>query len=493
MRRVAVTPVRVSGAALLAIAAAMLLSAVVAVIDGGGAASGLLVASLITTSVGAGLFYGSKVSPTADSALAFASVAWSWVAVSVAGALPFLLTGVIPWVRFDDALFESVSGFTCTGSTILSDFSSVPQGLLFFRSMTQWLGGMGLIVLAVAVLPALGIGGLELIASESPGPTADRLSLKVRDTARRLWLLYGAATVLIAGCLLAAGMSIFDAATHAFTTVATGGYSTYGDSIAHFDSILVEAILILGMLYCGANFSTHWHAATEGVGAYRRVSEIRWYLWIIFSAFALLVWVNAGELQWTENLRDSLFYAVSLGTSTGFGTSDYMAWMPAAQVMLLVLMLIGGMSGSTAGGMKVLRLQVVFRYAFRELLRARHPKAVIPIRMGRSTIEEQIAAKAVGFVLLYLGLIVVGGIILAGLGVDPVTAFSGSVSALGNAGPALGEAGPTNNFLVFPRAGRAVLMSLMAFGRLEVFPAMLMLVASLRGVSHIRRHREQLS
>ncbi len=489
MRKVAVTPVRVSGAALLAIAGAMLISSVVAVVDGGGAGFDLLVSALITASIGCALFYGSTVSPTADSALAFASVAWSWVAVSVAGALPFLLTGVIPWVRFDDALFESISGFTCTGSTILSDFTSVPQGLLFFRSMIQWFGGMGLIVLAVAVLPALGIGGLELIASESPGPTADRLSLKVRDTARRLWLLYGLLTGLISVALLFAGMSIFDAVTHAFTTVATGGYSTYGDSIAHFDSFLVEAVLIAGMLYCGASFSTHWHAATAGLGAYRRVSEIRWYLWMIFSAFVLLVLVNAGELDWLENLRDSAFYAVSLGTSTGFGTSDYIAWMPSAQVALLVLMLVGGMSGSTAGGMKVLRLQVVFRYAFRELLRARHPKAVIPIRMGRTTIEEQVAAKVVGFVLLYLGLVVIGGITLAGLGVDPVTAFSGSVSALGNAGPALGEAGPTSNFLVFPRIGRVVLMSLMLFGRLEVFPAMLMLVASFRGLSQIRRRR----
>ena len=489
MRRVAVTPVRVTGAALIAIASAMSISAAVALVDGGGGSTGLFWSSIITASVGAGLFFGSNVSPSADSALAFASVAWSWVAVSLAGALPFLLTGVVPWVRFDDALFESVSGFTCTGSTLLSDFGSVPQGVLFFRSMIQWLGGMGLIVLAVAILPALGIGGLELITSEAPGPTADRLSLHVRDTARRLWLLYGGVTLFIAVTLSVVGMSIFDAVSHAFTTVATGGYSTYGDSIAHFDSFAVEAVLIVGMLYCGANFSTHWHAVTGGIGAYRRVSEIRWYLWLIFSAFVLLIWVNAGELGWLKNIRESLFYAVSLGTSTGFGTSDYIAWMPAAQVILLVLMVVGGMSGSTAGGMKVLRLQVVFRYAFRELVRARHPRAVVPIRLGQTTIEEDVAAKVVGFVLLYLGLIVAGGVVLTGLGVDPVTGFSGAISALGNAGPALGDAGPTNNFLVFPRAGRTVLMALMFFGRLEVFPTMLMLVASTRGIAQVRRRR----
>ena len=205
----------------------------------------------------------------------------------------------------------------------------------------------------------------------------------------------------------------------------------------------------------------------------------------------LLLWVNHGELEWFRNIRESLFYAVSLGSNTGFGSSNYVLWMPAAHLTLLILMLVGGMSGSTAGGMKVLRLQVVFRYSFRELMRARHPNAVIPIRLGRTTIEEQIASKVVGFVLLYLGLIVAGGVVLSGLGVDPVTAFSGSVSALGNVGPALGEAGPTSNFLVFPRAGRLVLMAMMALGRLELFPAMLMLVASLRGLNRMHRQREE--
>ncbi|MBM35654.1 MAG: potassium transporter [Acidimicrobiaceae bacterium] len=479
-----------AGAGLLAVAFAMIFSAVVAVVDGGGGAAGLIVSAVLTGSVGLALFLGSQVSPTADSALAFAAVAWSWVAVSLAGALPFLLTGVISWEHFDDAIFESISGFTCSGSTILSDFGSVPQGVLFYRSMTQWLGGMGLVVLAVAVLPALGIGGLDLIASEAPGPTADRLTLRVRDTARQLWLLYGAITCAVGLALFLVGMSVFDAVTHAFTTVSTGGFSPHADSIAYFDSFPIEMVLMIGMVYSGASFSIHWHALRQGIGAYTRVSEIRWYLLLIAGAFGMLVWVNHGELEWLQSLRESVFYAVSLGSNTGFGNSDFVLWMPAAHLTLLVLMLVGGMSGSTAGGMKVLRLQVIFRYSFRELMRARHPNAVIPIRLGRTTIEEQIAAKVVGFVLLYLGLIVVGGVVLSGMGVDPVTAFSGSVSALGNVGPALGEAGPTSNFLVFPRSGRVVLMMMMALGRLELFPAMLMLVASLRGLSQMRRQRE---
>ncbi len=493
MRRISVTPVRVAGAGLLAAAIAMILSAAVAVLDGGGGARGLLLSALLTGLVGVVLFFGSRVSATADSALAFASVAWSWLAVSLAGSLPFLLTGVIPWGQFDNALFESISGFTCSGSTILVNFDAVPQGVLFYRSLTQWLGGMGLVVLAVAVLPALGIGGLDLIASEAPGPTADRLTLRVRDTARQLWLLYGAMTGALTLVLLTIGMSAFDAVTHAFTTISTGGFSPHAESIAYFDSFTIELILMVGMLLSGASFSIHWHALRQGIGAYRRVSEVRWYLSLVFGAFGMLVWVNLGELGWLQNLRESLFYAVSLGSNTGFGNSDFVLWMPAAHLLLLVLMLVGGMSGSTAGGMKVLRLQVVFKYSFRELMRARHPNSVIPIRLGRTTIEEQIAAKVVGFVLLYLGLILAGGVILSGLGVDLVTAFSGSASALGNVGPALGEAGPTSNFLVFPRAGRIVLMAMMALGRLELFPAMLMLVASLRGLdrSRLRRDRER--
>ena len=492
MRRLAVTPVRVVGAGLLAVAAAMVLSVFVALIDGGGGGFGLTAAAIVTGGIGAVCFLGSRVSPSADAALAFASVAWSWLAVSLAGALPFLFSGVISWAHFDDALFESISGFTCTGSTILSDFGAVPQSILFYRSLTQWLGGMGLVVLAVAVLPALGIGGLDLIASEAPGPTADRLSLKVRDTARRLWLLYGAATCILAIVLFLVGMSVFDAVTHAFTTIATGGYSPHAESIAYFDSFVVELVVIAGMLFAGANFSMHWRALSDGIRAYGSVSETRWYVSLIAGACVILILVNHGELEWFQNFRESLFYAVSLGSNTGFGSSNYVMWMPAAHITLLVLMLVGGMSGSTAGGMKVLRLQVVIRYSFRELMRARHPSAVIPIRLGSGTIEEQIAAKVVGFVLLYLGLIVTGGVVLSGLGVDPLTAFSGSVSALGNVGPALGEAGPSSNFLVFPRAARVVLMMMMALGRLELFPAMLMLVASLRGLGQLQRSREQM-
>ncbi|MDG2111490.1 MAG: TrkH family potassium uptake protein [Actinomycetota bacterium] len=489
MKKLHATPVRVSGAALLFVSLGMLASAGVALIDGGGGEGALLISAVITAGVGGAMLVGSDVSKRADSSLAFASVAWSWLAVSVAGALPYLFAGIMDWSAADDALFESISGFTCTGSTVIADFSVVPQGVLFFRSLTQWFGGMGLIVLAVAVLPALKVGGLELIASEAPGPTADRLTPRVTETARRLWILYGAVTVILAVALLIVGMSPFDAITHAFTTVATGGYSPRGESAAFFDSIAVEAVLISGMIYCGANFSLHWHAATRGPGAYRRISEVRWYLWMLGGGFVVVVLLNLGELDLGENIRESAFYAVSLGTSTGFGSSDFTLWGPAAQIALVFLMVIGGMSGSTAGGMKVLRLQIMFRYAAREVIRARHPRAVVPMRIGQMVVPEQVAARAIGFILLYLGLILVGGIVVTALGTDAVTGFSGAVSAIGNAGPALGEAGPLSTFLAYPRAARAVLMALMMFGRLELFPTMLMFVAATRAMARAQHER----
>ncbi len=486
IQRLRSTPVRVAGSALVAVSIGMAISAVVAVIDGGSGANALWVSAALTATTGVVMLVSAKVSPRADAPLTYAAVAWSWLAASIAGALPLLLSGTISWTHFDDALFESISGFTCTGATILTNLDAVPQGVLFFRSMTQWFGGMGLIVLAVAVLPALQVGGLELIASEAPGPTADRLTPRVSETARRLWMLYGGVTVLVAGALLLAGLSPFDSIAHAFSTVATGGFSTHNESVAFFNSFSVELILMAAMVVCGMNFTLHWQMVTRGRSTFRGYSELRWYLGILLSGFFVLLMINSSTLSWLDNFSDSLFYAISFGTSTGFGSSDYTAWLPAAQMVILLLMVVGGMTGSTTGGMKVLRLQLVVRYVVREVIRARHPHAVLSMRIGNMTVTEQVAARAIGFVLLYVGLIILGGIAITALGSDPLTGFSGAVSAIGNMGPALGAAGPLDTALEFPRLVRPVLMALMMFGRLEVFPALLMFVAAGRAVARSR-------
>ena len=448
----------------------------------------LVASGLIGVTAGVLLWWFSAVPVRQSPVVAFASVAWSWFAVSILGALPFLFSGAIDWAHADNAMFESISGFTCTGSTILSDIEAVPRGVLFFRSMTQWFGGMGLIVLAVAILPALKVGGLELIAAEAPGPTPDRLTPKVRETAKRLWILYGAVTVVVTALLMVfAGASLYDAVAHAFATASTGGFSPYSASVGHFDSVAFEVIIIVGMMYCGASFALHWQAVRGDWGIYARVSEFRLYVAMFFMLVALIMWVNASEPSGiATNLRHSAFNVAAVLSSTGFGTADFTMWGPAAQAALLLVFMTAGMSGSTSGGMKVLRLQIIGKYAAREVVRARHPRAILPLRLGDSVVPDDIVSRVIGFVLLYISFSLVGGLVIAALGTDTVTAFSAAFSATGNIGPALGEAGPASNFLVIPRAGRPVLMWLMLFGRLEVFPTLLMFAAIARHMSKRR-------
>jgi len=486
------TVVHVIGIALVIVGAGMYASSLVALIDGGPDVSrdawSLIAAGSIGVVVGAIAWWFSDVPDRQSPVVAFASVGWSWIAVSLLGALPFVFSGAIGWTQFDNALFESISGFTATGSTVLADIESVPRGVLFFRSMTQWFGGMGLIVLAVAVLPALKVGGLELIAAEAPGPTPDRLTPKVRETAKRLWILYGAVTLIVVALLMAvAGASPYDAVTHAFATVSTGGFSPYADSVANFDSVAFEVVLIFAMAYCGASFALHWQAVRGDWGIYGRVSEFRLYIFLLFALIALVMVINNSE-PWSlaTNLRHSAFNVTAMLTSTGFGTEDFTMWGPAAQAVFLLIMTTAGMSGSTSGGMKVLRLQILVKYAAREVLRARHPRAVVPLRLGSTVLADDLVARVIGFVLLYVVFTLAGGIVIAAIGTDTVTAFSAAFSATGNIGPALGEAGPASNYLVIPRLARPVLMALMLFGRLEVFPTLLMFAAGARYVSNRR-------
>ncbi|HEC09492.1 MAG TPA: TrkH family potassium uptake protein [Acidimicrobiales bacterium] len=482
----------VVGVALILVSTGMVVSAAVGVVDGGPDvwrdAGSLVAVAAAGSLIGGVAWVWTRVPDRQSPAISFAAVAWSWLAASVLGAFPFVLSGTIAWSRFDDALFESISGFSCTGSTILTDIEGVPHGVLFFRSLSQWLGGMGLIVLAVAILPALKVGGLEMIAAEAPGTTPDRLAPRVRQTAIRLWSLYAAVTAIIAVALIAlGGMSPFDGVAHAFTTAATGGFSTRGASIGYFDSALVEGLLVAGMMYCGANFALHWKAVQGDWGIYRRISEFRLYLSMFVGLVALVMWINRSQLPGlSTNLRESVFNVTTLLTSTGFGTSDFTRWGPAAQVVLLLVMLPGGMTGSTAGGMKILRVQVLLKHAAREVRRARHPRAVTPVTLGDSAVPEEIVGRVLAFVFLYLGALLLGGILVVISGADPVTGISSAAATIGNMGPGLGRVGPASTFLEVPRLGRVVLMWLMLFGRLEIFPTLLMFAASFRWWSRWR-------
>ena len=494
VRRVPSVALHMAGLALLFTAAGMAASAVVDALMGGDAELALLASAAISAVVGLAARQGSTIPTVLPPRSVFAAVSVSWVAMSVAGALPFLLSGLLDTV--DGALFESISGFTCTGSTVIDaeGFATASPGVMWWRQLTQWFGGMGIIVLAVAVLPFLGVGGLELISAEAPGPSSDRLAPRVSETARRLWLVYAGFTVVSIAALLVVGLSLYDASAHALALVSTGGFSPNAASVGEYDSFAVELVLVVGMVYGGASFTLHYHALRGRFGDYWRSSELRLYLAGIVGATALVTLLLVADGAGAgASFRNALFNVVTLATSCGFGNAtgagslgDFVLWVPAAQVILFSFMWSGGMTGSTSGGIKVLRVQVMGRLAWREIRRARRPRSVQPVMQGDEPIDEPIVARIAGFVLLYFVIAVGAAVVLTFLGTDIATSFSGSVSAMGNMGPALGEAGPTSSFLVYPRLGRMVLALLMLVGRLEVFPMVLLLVAGVRRAARAR-------
>lgn len=490
-RRLEAPTLHVVGLALTFLAPGL---AVSALIEWGSSTSGdtdaLLVTMAVSLTVGLALWRTTMIPADVARTSIFSIVAWTWVASSLVGALPYVLSDTMfSWSEWDNAIFESVSGFSCTGSTVLTDIDAHGRGLLFWRQLTQWYGGMGMVVLAVTVLPFLGVGGLELIGAEAPGPSSDRLAPRVSETAKRLWLLYGGLTLAIAGALfLVPGVGVYDAFAHAVTTSATGGFSTYGASIGHFDSLAVELVIAFGLLLCALNFTAHFRAVTGDPGVYLRLSDLRLFVGIIAAATAIVtafLWIGADASPGTA-LRDGFFNVASLGSSGGFGNirdgglGDYILWPAGAQVILLGLMVVGGSVGSTSGGLKVFRAQVAAKEVIRRVDALRHPNAVIPLKLGGTTIAEDVVRRALGFTTLFVMITGLGIAVVTALGADPVTATGGVVSAMSNMGPALGEAGPAATFLEFTRPARMVLAALMLVGRLEIFAVLLMFASAHR-------------
>ncbi len=488
--KIASTPLHIMGIALTSVAIGMALSAIVEFGSTNRDTTALISAAVVSATVGGALWWRTTVGVVRTRDI-FAAVGWTWVMITLFGALPYIFAGTFatPGVGFVEqvvnSIFESASGFSCTGSTVLIDFARPGRGLLMYRQATQWYGGMGVVVLAVAVLPFLGVGGLGLIKAEAPGPSSDRLSPRVSETAKRLWLVYFIYTVGVALALfIVPGPSLYDSVAHAFTTAATGGFSPYPDSIGHFNSSLVEIVLIIGMLIGAANFSLHWRAARGEPTAHLRDSEFRTFMGYMagFSLLvALLLW-RTGGLGWATSLRVGTFNVVSLGTTTGFSDAtsagsvgDYVRWVPSAQMLLLFAMLIGGSTGSTAGGIKVMRIQVLWGHALRAIRRTQHPKAVIPVRHGKMAVPEDIVSGVAGFFLLYIVVVVVGVALVTGLGGDLDASIGAVATAMGGVGPALGNAGPTASFAnAFGQPARLVLAVLMLIGRLEILPILLM-------------------
>ncbi|HNQ68781.1 MAG TPA: TrkH family potassium uptake protein [Bacteroidales bacterium] len=405
---------------------------------------------------------------------AYLIVSLVWIVLSFFGSLPFYISGYIP--EYTDAFFETISGFTTTGASILNNIEELPHGLLLWRSTTQWLGGMGIIVLSMALIPFIKIGGLQLFSAESPGISTDKLHPRIKQTALRLYLLYIGFTLTQAILLSVFGMSVFDAINHALTTMATGGYSTKQASIAAWDSPAIHYIIIVFMIFAGTNFSLSYFTIT---GQFKKVfknSEIKFYLILIFVATAIIgsgLWYFM-DLPVEKAFRDSLFQTVSIITTTGYGTSDFLSWTPTGLwVIIVLLMFLGGSSGSTGGGIKMVRIHILIRNSYMEFKRLVNPHAVLPVRYNGKAISQQVINNVLAFVILYILIIAFGTLIMSFSGLSFDTAFGAVATSIGNIGPGIGDVGPASNFANISIFGKWFLGFLMLIGRLELFTVLI--------------------
>ncbi|MGK2938395.1 MAG: TrkH family potassium uptake protein [Solirubrobacteraceae bacterium] len=467
--------VPILGGVLLAVSLAMVICLVAAVIAGDGAvlafglpaAIGLPLSILLLRS--ARLLRSIPLRPRDG----FVAVTMAWVIAAAAGMAPFLLHGT-----FDqpvDAFFESMSGFTTTGATLLDDIEGQPQAILLWRSMSQWLGGVGIVVLVVAIAPATGLA-TKLFSAETSRLT-DRLTPRIADTAKIIWGIY---LVLTAGALVAyaaAGMGLFDALNHGMTTVATGGFSTKNASMAAFDSTAIEVVAIIFMLAGGVNFAFYWRAI-RGMDLWPQAAEVRAYLLIVIAAtVALTLTLIAADATrgFGIELRDAAFSATSVMTSTGYTTADFDDWNDTARWILLMLMFVGGCAGSTSGGMKVIRIMLLGKTASQEVQRQLRPSAVQVLRTRRRVFGEDIRRAVLGLFLLYMALTAATTFALLICGMDLLSAASGAASAVNIVGPAFGDLGASDNYTALPEAGRWILSVVMLAGRLEIFTVLVLL------------------
>ncbi len=401
-------------------------------------------------------------------------VTLGWVVMSLFGTLPYLLSGSIP--SFTNAFFETMSGFTTTGASILNDVEGVPKGVLLWRSLTQWIGGMGIIVLAVAILPILGIGGMQLFVAESPGISAEKLKPRIKDTAKRLWLLYVGLTVLEAILLMAGDMSFFDALNHSLTTMATGGFSTKNSSIAHYSSPYIHYVITFFMFLAGTSFTlTYFMLKRKFSKVLNNEEFIVYVIFLVAITSILTVFVHTSTANpFEENFRNTLFQVVSIVTTTGFVTQDYTAWSPLITMAFFALLFIGGSAGSTAGGVKIVRHVVLFKNSFLEMKRQLHPNAVIPVRLNKKAIQGDVTFHVLAFMMIYFLIFSLGSVLMAWVGLDFPTALSAVATSLGNVGPGIGGVGPLSNFSGVPDVGKWVLTLLMLLGRLELFTVLIL-------------------
>lgn len=466
----------------------MLLSALVSYLYKDGVTFQLLEAGTLTLTAGlATMLVTRKHKKEMNKREGYIVVTFGWIIMSLSGALPYVLTESIP--SFTSAFFETMSGYTTTGASILNDIEIIPKGVLFWRSTTHWIGGMGIIVLAIAILPLLGIGGMELFAAEAPGPSADKLHPRITDTAKRLWLIYFGYTVAETLLLKLAGMSFFDAINHSMATLSTGGFSTKNASVAYWNGQpLIQYIIIFFMFLAGANFVLSYFAFKGKVQKIINDEEFKLYFKFIavFTIIAALIIYFRADLTissinhpmvWGKgesSFRHALFQVLSVITTTGFVTADYTLWTPFLVVFFFGLMFLGGSAGSTSGGVKVVRHLILIKNGFLEFKRTLHPNAIVPVRYNKKAINRFIVFNVLAFFILYMLSFIIGALVFSTFQIDFESAIGLSASSLGNVGPALGKFGPVNNYAALPPLAQWWASFLMLIGRLELFTVLIL-------------------
>lgn len=403
-------------------------------------------------------------------------VATSWIVTVILGSLPLFTSGVVP--NYIDALFEITSGLTATGATAMVDIESLPRSILFWRSMTHWLGGMGIIVLFIVLLPNIGIGAVHLFKAEVPGPTNEKVMPRIRDTALTLWGIYVGLTILEIILLMIAGMTPFDAVNHAFSNMATGGFSTKNTSIAYFDSFTIELIMVTFMIISGVNFTLYINFWRKGSLNVLRNTELKVYLFIIFSSILMVTGalVFQGDYKWTLALRHAFFQVTAIITTTGFVIADYDTWPSLGKMIIFFLMFSGGCAASTTGGLKVARLILLVKMGWANIKQAIHPRLVISIEVQDKAIEPFVLQRVARFFFLYIFIFVFGSILLAATGLEPFEAMAATIACLGNVGPAFGTAGPISTYADISTSGKFVLSWLMLLGRLELYTILILFI-----------------
>ncbi len=464
---------------LLLIVCAFMLTAVAVAISFNEMAEAKTFASVVgvTVFLAGGFLLWVRSSPHSNPSFkdGFLFVTGSWVIVALFGALPFYLSGAIP--SFCDAYFETISGFTTTGASILTEIQSLPHSILYWRSLTHWLGGMGIVVLTVAILPLLGVGGLQLVKAEAPGPTVDKITPRITETAKYLWYIYLGMTVVETLMLMFGGMSFIDSLIHTFGTLATGGFSTKNGSVEHFNSAYIDWVITFFMVAAGMNFVLHFRLLTGQARSLLKNSELKAYL-LIFAAATLTVAVILSLHEVYPAFKDSLRYAAfqvaSILTTTGFVSADYETWPHVAQAILFLLMFIGGCSGSTGGGIKVVRLVTLFKQAVNEMKYLLHPKAIFPLRISGKVVPKNTVYAISGFFFLYIAIVLLVTFAVCLSGVDLLSSLTAALATVGNIGPGFGLVGPTKNYAHFIDPIKWLLSFAMLAGRLELYTVLVL-------------------